>query len=76
MACTLSNIMQPLVFQKRITDELKEKGDNPGTPADFVGYLKKHFGGKLTTIECDEIELDTGMWYLQNLTQAHCIYRT
>lgn len=40
---------------------MKEKGDNPGCPEDFVSFLDKHFGGKLTTVERDEIALDTGM---------------
>ncbi|XP_045196350.2 protein CMSS1-like [Mercenaria mercenaria] len=44
--------------RKKITDELKEKGDKPGSPEDFVSFLKKHFGGKLTPVEWDEIELD------------------
>lgn len=51
-------------FQKKITDELKEKGDIPGKPEDLVKFLKKHFEGKLTPVEWDEIDVDTGIFQL------------
>ncbi|XP_060558981.1 protein CMSS1-like isoform X2 [Ruditapes philippinarum] len=60
--------------RKRITDELKEKGDKPGRPEDFVGFLDKHFGGKLTAVERDEIALDTEKnFYAPNQTPAFSV---
>ncbi|KAH3737358.1 hypothetical protein DPMN_043941 [Dreissena polymorpha] len=44
--------------RKRITDELKEKGDKPSSAEDFISFLKKQFEGKLSPVECDEIQLD------------------
>lgn len=52
-------------FQKKITDELKEKGDIPGKPEDLVKFIKKHFEGKLTPVEWDEIDVDTGIFQLK-----------
>ncbi|XP_052811176.1 uncharacterized protein C3orf26 homolog [Mya arenaria] len=44
--------------RKRITDELKEKGDNPSSPEDVIAFLTKQFEGKLSAVERDEISLD------------------
>ena len=48
------------LFQRKITEELKAKGDKPSDVEDFIKFMNKHFEGKLSAVECDEVELDTG----------------
>ncbi|XP_022293189.2 protein CMSS1-like [Crassostrea virginica] len=45
--------------RKKITSELKEKGDSSrATSKDVVEVIAKHFDGKLSTVEWDELRLD------------------
>jgi len=52
------------LFQKRITVELREKGDKPATPEDVLAFLDKHFDSKLSAVERDELQLDKGILHL------------
>ncbi|XP_062577120.1 protein CMSS1-like [Saccostrea cucullata] len=45
--------------RKKITTELKEKGKSSrASPTDVIDLLSKHFEGKLSPVELDEIKLD------------------
>ncbi|XP_061177331.1 protein CMSS1-like [Saccostrea echinata] len=45
--------------RKKITTELKEKGKSSrAKPADVIDLLSKHFEGKLSPVEWDELKLD------------------
>lgn len=49
-------------YLQKITTELKEKGDSSrATPTDIVGLISKHFEGKLSAVEWDELKLDPGL---------------
>jgi len=52
------------LFQKRITVELREKGDRPASLEDVLAFLDKHFDSKLSAIERDELQLDKGILHL------------
>ncbi|KAL4232677.1 cms1 ribosomal small subunit [Mactra antiquata] len=57
--------------RKKITDELKEKGNTIGNVDDFIGFLSKQFEGKLSQVELDEIKLDKDRnFYLPNTDPA------
>ena len=45
---------------QRITDEIKQGSMKRGSPEDFIQIIQKHFAGKLSAVENDELQVDTG----------------
>ena len=48
------------IIYQRITDEIKQGSIKRGSSEDFVQIIQKHFDGKLSAVETDELQVDTG----------------
>ncbi|XP_052087457.1 protein CMSS1-like [Mytilus californianus] len=57
--------------RKRITEELKEGSSKRGSAEQLVQVIEKHFDGKLSAVEQDEMKLDTGHDFYGSSEEDH-----